>query len=52
MNDDERAMMLLEKSIYEAKERLEKEHIFHPFAMILDECGSIRRIENTIANMT
>lgn len=52
MNDDERAMMLLEKSIYEAKERLEKEHIFHPFAMILDTSGSIRKVENEIPDMT
>lgn len=51
MNDDERAMMMLEKSIYEAKEILEKEHIFRPFAMILDENGSIRRLENEIEDM-
>lgn len=51
MNDDERAMMMLEKSIYEAKEKLEKEHIFRPFAMILDQNGSIRKLENEIEDM-
>ena len=51
MNDDERAMMMLEKSIYEAKEMLEEKHIFRPFAMILDQNGSIRRMENEIEDM-
>lgn len=51
MNDDERAMMMLEKSIYEAKEILEEKHIFRPFAMILDQNGSIRRMENEIEDM-
>ena len=51
MNDDERALMMLEKSIYEAKKTLEKEHIFRPFAMILDENGSIRKLENEIEDM-
>jgi hypothetical protein len=51
MNDDERAMMMLEKSIYEAKEMLEEKHIFRPFAMILDQNGSIRRVENEIEDM-
>ncbi|HEO97902.1 MAG: hypothetical protein JW682_04850 [Campylobacterales bacterium] len=51
MNDDERAMMMLEKSIYEAKRILEEEHIFRPFAMILDQSGAIRRMENEIEDM-
>ena len=51
MTDDERAMMMLEKSIYEAKEILERDHIFRPFAMILDENGSIRRLESDIEEM-
>lgn len=51
MNDDERAMMMLEKSIYEAKRILEEKHIFRPFAMILDQSGAIRRIENEIEDM-
>ncbi|MBD3791559.1 MAG: hypothetical protein IE918_05315 [Campylobacterales bacterium] len=51
MNDDERAMMLLEKSIYEAKRILEEEHIFRPFAMILDQNGTIVRMENEIEDM-
>ncbi|MDM5271349.1 hypothetical protein PGH07_04095 [Sulfurovum sp. zt1-1] len=51
MNDDERAMMMLEKSIYEAKEMLEEKHIFRPFAMILDQNGSIRRMDNDIEDM-
>lgn len=51
MNDDERAIMMLEKSIYEAKEILEREHIFRPFAMILDQNGEIRRVENEIEDM-
>ena len=51
MTDDERAMMMLEKSIYMAKEKLERDHIFRPFAMILDENGSIRKLENDIEDM-
>jgi hypothetical protein len=51
MTDDERAMMLLEKSIYQAKEELEQDHIFRPFAMILDENGSIRKLENDMVDM-
>jgi hypothetical protein len=51
MNDDERAMMMLEKSIYEAREMLEEKHIFRPFAMILDQNGTIRRLENGIEDM-
>ncbi|MFT7823964.1 MAG: hypothetical protein ABXS92_04305 [Sulfurimonas sp.] len=51
MNDDERAMMMLEKSIYEVKEILEREYIFRPFAMILDQNGEIRRVENEIEDM-
>jgi hypothetical protein len=51
MNDDERALMMLEKSIYEAREMLEKEHIFRPFAMILDQNGSIRKLTNEIEDM-
>ncbi|MFT7880337.1 MAG: hypothetical protein ABXS91_08090 [Sulfurimonas sp.] len=51
MNDDERAMMMLEKSIYEAKEILEEKQLFRPFAMILDQNGSIRRVENEIEEM-
>ena len=51
MNDDERAMMMLEKSIYEAKEMLEEKHIFRPFAMILDQNGTIVRMENEIEDM-
>jgi len=51
MNDDERAMMMLEKSIYEAKEMLEEKHVFRPFAMILDQNGTIVRMENEIEDM-
>ena len=51
MNDDERALMMLEKSIYEAKAMLEREHVFRPFAMIFDENGSIRRLENEVEDM-
>ena len=51
MNDDERALMMLEKSIYEAKEILERDHIFRPFALILDQNGEIRRMENEIEDM-
>ena len=51
MNDDERAMMMLEKSIYEAKEMLETKQLFRPFALILDREGSIRRVENEIEDM-
>ena len=51
MNDDERALMILERSIYEAKEMLEKEHLFRPFALILDQNGSIRKLENEIDDM-
>ncbi|MGC9350580.1 MAG: hypothetical protein ACP5D3_01170 [Sulfurovum sp.] len=51
MNDDERAMMMLEKSIYEAKEILEEKHIFRPFALILERDGSIHRVENEIEDM-
>ena len=51
MTDDERALMMLEKSIYEAQEMLEKEQIFRPFAMLLDEKGEIERLENHIENV-
>ena len=50
MTDDERAMMMLEKSIYEAQAMLEKDQIFRPFAMLLDKNGEIERIDNSIAN--
>ncbi|OQX50026.1 MAG: hypothetical protein B5M46_02215 [Epsilonproteobacteria bacterium 4484_20] len=51
MTDDERGLMMLEKSIYEAQAMLEKEHTFRPFAMLLDTEGNIERLENSIENM-
>jgi len=50
MNDDERAMMMLEKGIYEAQEMLEKAQRFAPFALIRYEDGEIERITNDIEN--
>ncbi len=50
MNDDDRAMMMLEKGIYEAQEMLEKEQQFTPFALIRYEDGEIERLTNDIEN--
>lgn len=51
MTDDERALMMLEKSIYEAQEMLEKDQTFRPFALLLDENGEIERLENNVENV-
>jgi len=51
MTDDERGLMMLEKSIYEAQAILEKEQTFRPFAMLLDTEGNIERLENGIENV-
>ena len=48
MNDDDRAMMMLEKGIYEAQEMLEREQRFSPFALIRYENGEVERLENGI----
>ena len=50
MTDDERGLMMLEKSIYRAQEMLEKEQTFRPFAMLLDTEGNIETLENSIEN--
>ncbi len=50
MNDDDRAMMMLEKGIYEAKEMLEREQRFAPFALIRYEDGEIEWLANDIEN--
>jgi len=51
MTDDERALMMLEKSIYEAQEMLENVQTFRPFALLLDENGEIERVENSVENV-
>ena len=51
MSDDERALMMLEKSIYEAQEMLEKDQTFRPFALLLDGNGEIERLENSVENV-
>ena len=51
MTDDERGLMMLERSIYEAQAMLEKEQTFRPFAMLLDTEGNIERLENSIENV-
>lgn len=50
MTDDERGLMMLEKSIYEAQAILEREQGFKPFALLLDTEGNIERLENGIEN--
>ena len=51
MTDDERALMMLEKSIYEAREMLENVQTFRPFALLLDENVDIERVENSVENV-
>jgi len=51
MTDDERGLMMLQKSIYEAEAMLKKEQTFRPFAMLLDTEGEIERLENGIENV-
>ena len=51
MTDDERGLMMLEKSIYEARDMLEKEQTFRPFALLLDTDGNIERLENDIGDV-
>jgi len=48
MNDDERAMLILEKAVMRAKAMLESTQGFRPFAMMLYEDGSIKSIENRV----
>ena len=50
MTDDERGLMMLEKSIYEAQAMLEKKQLFNPFALLLDTEGNMERLENGIEN--
>ena len=50
MTDDERGLMMLEKSIYMAQEILEKKQTFHPFAMLLDTEGKIETVQSSIEN--
>ena len=51
MTDDERGLMMLERSIYEAQAMLEKEQSFKPFALLLDTEGNIERLENSVENV-
>ena len=51
MTDDERGLMMLEKSIYEAQAMLEKEQAFRPFALLLDTEGKIERLQNSVENV-
>jgi hypothetical protein len=48
MNDDQRAMLVLEKAVMRAKSMLEKTQSFRPFALMLYEDGSIKSIENRV----
>ncbi|MBN2824999.1 MAG: hypothetical protein JXQ76_06750 [Campylobacterales bacterium] len=48
MNDDERAMLVLEKAVMRAKGMLESSQNFRPFALMLYEDGSIKTIENKV----
>ena len=48
MNDDDRAMLVLQKAVMRAKEMLEGTQNFRPFALMLYEDGSIKTIENKV----
>ncbi|KIM06827.1 MAG: hypothetical protein KU38_12110 [Sulfurovum sp. FS08-3] len=48
MNDDARAMLVLEKAVIRAKSMLESSQNFRPFALMLYEDGSIKTIENKV----
>jgi len=47
-NDDEKAFLLLEKSVYKAEESLEKTTVFQPFLMLLTDAGEVEIYENKI----
>jgi hypothetical protein len=48
MNDDQRAMLVLEKAVMRAKSMLEGSQNFRPFALMLYEDGTIKTIENKV----
>lgn len=48
MNDDTRAMLVLEKAVMRAKSMLEGSQNFRPFALMLYEDGTIKTIENKV----
>ena len=50
MKDEERAVMMLEKSVLYAKNLLEKEQKLKPFAMVLYQDGSIKTIHNRVSD--
>jgi len=45
-NNDEKALLLLEKAVMKAKISIEKNFSFRPFLMLLDTDGKIKTIEN------
>ena len=46
MNDDEKALALLEKAAYKAQDALEKTTHFKPFLMLLTDSGQIEVYDN------
>jgi len=45
-SDDERAMMMLEKAVYHAKDLLEETKHFNPFSMVMTDTEEIEFYEN------
>ncbi|RLA64486.1 MAG: hypothetical protein DRQ78_06055 [Epsilonproteobacteria bacterium] len=47
-SDDEKALEVLEKAVYHAKELLEKTTVFQPFVLLLNDEGKLEYFDNEI----